>query len=134
MLTRPLTSAPVPGNGNGVVPSCGATRRTVTRFDTPATSLTVAPDAARATAEAMLSIRPLSMSACVTMRVAVHVIDAPGASVCGGQFATTAIVSVTVTASSVTFPVFVTVIVYPTRSPTAEKPVDVVDFTICNDG
>ncbi len=101
------TSDPVPGNGNGSspsslppVPGSGTVRRTVTRFDTPDTASTVVPDDETASAVAMLSMRLRVTSAWVTVRVAEHVIDCPGASERGGQLTTVATLSLTVTCTN----------------------------------
>ena len=65
-----------------------------------------------AVAEAVLATWPASMSACVIVYVAVHVVDSPGASVVTGHRTVPTLASVTATPLTVTLPVFVTTNAY----------------------
>ncbi len=59
-------------------------------------------------AVAVLTTWPASTSACFSVYVAVHVVEAPGARVVTGQVTVPTFASVTFTACRVTLPVFVT--------------------------
>ena len=73
-------------------------------------SVTVGPAGEVPVAVAVFTIDPASTSACVTVYVAVHVVDAVGARVEAGQVTADRLGSgsLTATALSVTLPVFVT--------------------------
>ena len=73
-------------------------------------SVTTAPNGEVAVAVPVLEMLPRSTSACVVVYVAVHVVDAPGASVVTGQLTAESPGngSVTPTAWRVTLPVFLT--------------------------
>ena len=83
-------------------------------------SVTVAPAGDVPAAVAVLTIDPASTSAWVTVYVAAHVVDAPGASVAAGHVIADrpGSGSVTPTALNVTLPVFVTTNEYVTTLPT----------------
>ena len=82
-----------------------------TETDVLPSSVTVPPPGFVPVAQATLSTLPASMSACVSVYVAVKVVlfEAPGASDAIGPPTTVTLGSVTVTLVSVTLPVFVTV-------------------------
>jgi hypothetical protein len=61
------------------------------------------------TTDAVLTTEPASKSACVTVRVPVQIVEAPGARVVAGQVTPVAFGSLTVTLVIVTLPVFFTV-------------------------
>ena len=89
-------------------------------------------------AVAVLAIEPASISACVTVYVAVQSTLAPGANAPGGHVATGAVpvpvnaVSVTAGSVMVTLPVLVTTNVYVTTSPAAVTVVGVADLVTVN--
>ena len=91
-------------------------------------SVTVGPAGGVPAAVATLTIEPASMSACVTVYVAVHVVAAAGASTATGQVTgdRPGSGSVTATELSVTLPALVTANEYVTTSPTAAAGVAVL--------
>ncbi len=71
-------------------------------------ALTAAPVGGVALTVALLATWPESTSACVTVYVAVQLVEAPGASDVTGHVTVPTLASVTATAWRVTLPVFVT--------------------------
>lgn len=91
------------------------------------------PPAGAPVTVAVLTTEPASRSACVTACVAVQVVEAPGANVVDGHEMPDAFGSVIVIEPSVVWPVLRTTKEYGIEAPTAEYPVDVVDFTMVSE-
>ena len=109
---------------------CTAGTVTVLEF----TGLVGVPDGGVATTDAVLTTEPLSRSACVTVWLPVHVVDAPGANVVTGQVTPVVLASVTLTAVTVTLPVLVTRNEYGINWPIAVTLARVVDLAIVSVG
>jgi hypothetical protein len=102
--------------------------------------VTTGPDGGVPDTVAVFLTCPAFTSACVTVYVAVHVVDAPGANVVtghettGGGPARTNVISLTVSPVRVTLPVLVTRKLYVTCSPAAPTEVGDTDLTSVSAG